>query len=91
MWDDGFTVDDGPLQSLEEMQNARTFVNLARQSRSHGGLVNCHGPTQLDGSGVLAATADGSPFAGSEGAERSEASLFMFDVRRGYYSHPVVS
>ena len=30
MFDDGFTVDDGPLQSLEQIGNARIFVNLER-------------------------------------------------------------
>jgi len=82
IFDDGFTINDGPLQSLEDIGNARTFVNLERHvsaqvsaspvtppnrgPASHGGLVNCRAPTQPGGN--------------------SEDVTFMVDVRRGRYS-----
>ena len=82
MFDDGFTIDDGPLQSLEDIGNARIFVNLERhvaaqvpsvaveppnrEPGSHGGLVNCRAPTLPGGN--------------------SEDVVFMVDVRRGRYS-----
>ena len=78
MWDDGFTVDDGPLQTLEDLSNARAFVNLARQSRASGGLVNCHSP--------VAQPAE----TGHDGMAVEDSTFFMVDVRRERYgAHPV--
>mgnify|MGYP006078674339 FL=1 len=86
MFDDGFTIDDGPLQSLEDIGNARTFVNLER-----------HVSAQVSAQDSTAAVSPPNREPASHGrlvncraptlpGGNSEDVMFMLDRRRGRYS-----
>ena len=88
IFDDGFTVDDGPLQSLEDIGNARTFVNLERHVSAQVPPATAVTPPPNEppnrapaAHGVLVNCR--APTLPGGGAEEV---IFMVDVRRGRYS-----